>query len=76
MEELEDAKQAANRLGYTAETIRKWIKIGCLPGRKVGRVYVVLKDAEPDPATMPQRGNPNFNKTIKDEFIQTIDECL
>ena len=76
MNELEDVNVAAERLGKTPDTIRKWIRMGCLEGERVGRFYVVAKDAEPDPVTMPQRGNPNFNKAVKADFVQVIDECL
>jgi excisionase family DNA binding protein len=49
--------QAARRIGRNPETIRRWIRSGRLPARKVGTQHVVeevdLDTAAAEPRTLP-----------------------
>ena len=41
------ATKAARRLGVSDETIRRWVRLGRLPARKLGVQYFILeKDVE------------------------------
>lgn len=41
------ATKAARRLGVSDETIRRWVRLGRLPARKLGMQYFILeKDVE------------------------------
>ncbi len=45
MAKVLNARQAAALLGITERVCREWLKAGKIPGRKVGKLWLVSEDA-------------------------------
>jgi excisionase family DNA binding protein len=58
---------AARRVGRNPETVRRWIREGRLPARKIGNQHVIEEDALEAAASPPETiGIPESWKTFED----------